>query len=80
MREMDYCKLNGRIKEYGHSLRSFSEVVGISYGHFCEKMKSQYPFTQTEIEKICDHLEIDPDDIGIYFFKKKVEENSTKGA
>lgn len=77
MPEMDYSKLNGRIKEYGHTLRSFAKEVGISYGHFCEKMKSQYPFTQKDIDSICECLEIDPDDIGVYFFKKKVEENST---
>lgn len=77
MPDMDYSKLLGRIKEYGHTQKSVSENIGISEGQLSQKLSGKYLFKQSEIIKICNLLEIDGIDIGEYFFKPKVEKNST---
>lgn len=65
---MDYSKLRGRIKERGHTQKSLAEVIGVSEGQFCQKLTGRYPFTQREIDKICDELGISVNEIGVFFF------------
>lgn len=68
MPKMDYSKLVGRIKEFGYTQKRLAESIGISEGQFCQKLSSRYPFKQTEIQKICELLNIEAEDIGVYFF------------
>lgn len=65
---MDYSKLRGRIKECGYTQKSLAGAIGTSEGQFCQKLTGKYPFTQTEIDKICDALEISVSEIGSFFF------------
>lgn len=71
MPTMDYSKLRGRIKECGHTQKSLAEVVGTSEGQFCQKLAGKYPFTQREIDKICDALGISANEIGLFYFSPK---------
>ena len=68
MPKMDYSKLCGRIKECGYTQKSLAKVIEISESHFCQKLSGKYPFTQKEIDKICDALKISVDEIGAFFF------------
>lgn len=68
MPTMDYSKLCGRIKECGYTQKSLAKVIEISESHFCQKLSGKYPFTQKEIDKICDELKISVDEIGAFFF------------
>ncbi len=65
---MNYAKLLGRIKEFGYTQKSFAERIGANESHFCRKLQSEYPFTQREIQRICNVLNIQPIEIGDYFF------------
>lgn len=70
---MDYSKLLGRIKECGHTQKSVAKAAGISESHFCQKLSGNYPFKQSDIQKLCALLDIPACAIGEYFFTEKVE-------
>ena len=71
MPTMDYSKLLGRIKECGHTQKSVAKEAGISESHFCQKLSGNYPFKQSDIQKLCDLLKIPASEIGDYFFSVK---------
>lgn len=73
MPEMDYGKLSGRIRECGYTQKRLALEIGTSEGQFSQKMQGNYPFKQSEIERICDVLRIESADIGSYFFTPRVE-------
>lgn len=75
MPKMDYSKLLGRIKEYGYTQKSLAESVHISESHFCQKISGNYPFKQTDIQRICEVLHIPCSEIGAYFFVQKIEKS-----
>lgn len=71
--EFDYSKLRGRIIEKFQSLFNFSEVIDITYESLSKKMNNKTAILQSEIIKWCELLEIPVEEIGIYFFKVKVQ-------
>ena len=73
MPKMDYSKLLGRIKELGYTQKSVAYAIKMSEGQFCQKLSGNYPFKQTDIQNLCEFLEIPIHDIGTYFFKPTVE-------
>lgn len=68
MPKMNYRKLLGRIKELGFSQKTLAPLVGISESQLSQKLQSVYAFKQTEIQRMCEHLDIPSDSIGEYFF------------
>ena len=68
MPKMNYSKLLGRIKEKGFSQKSLAEQIGISESHFCQQLAGKYAFKQSEMRNICNALDIDGTEIGVYFF------------
>ena len=78
MPTMDYSKLLGRIKEKGYTQKALARLVGISEGQFSQKISGNYAFKQAEIQKICDLLKIDADEIGVYFFTPRVEKTQSE--
>jgi len=68
MPKMDYRKLLGRIKEFGFTQKTVAPIIGISEGQLSQKLNGNYAFKQTEIQKLCETLDIQPDAIGEYFF------------
>lgn len=68
MQKFDYSKLIARIKEKGLNNQQVANLVGISEGQFCHKLKSEYSFKQGEMVKIIEILNIPPEEINDYFF------------
>ncbi len=71
--KFDYPKLLGRIKEYGFTQESIALEIGMAVSTLSFKLNNKAFFTQKEIRKICDLLEIEIAEIGIYFFTPKVQ-------
>lgn len=68
-----YDKLIGKIVEKYKTRGKFAEAMDISERSLSLKLNGKVPFTQQEILKACELLEIDNSDIGIYFFTAIVQ-------
>ena len=68
MPDMNYAKLLGRIKEYGLTQKELAHRAGISEGQLNQKLKGVYPFKQSDIQRLCEILDISAELIGAYFF------------
>ncbi|MBR4672104.1 MAG: DUF739 family protein [Bacilli bacterium] len=73
--EFDYSKLKGRIKEKLNSQYRLAEELKISEVALWNKLTNKSAFSQTDIVKICEILEIEPNEIHNYFFREVVKEN-----
>ena len=71
----DYSKLLGRIKEKGMTQKSLSEAIGIGINSLNFKLANKAFFKQQEIRRICEILEIEDGEVGLYFFTQKVQKN-----
>jgi len=69
--------LKGKIREEGQSLRKLSPLVGIATNTLCLKINGKYDFTCSEIARMCEALNIEPEDIPKYFFPQMLR-NATK--
>lgn len=78
-RNYDYSKLRGRVVEKLHSIKRYSEILGISDTALLNKLNNKTAFTQDEILKSIgeDALNIPENEISLYFFTQKVGKNST---
>lgn len=68
----DYGKLRGRIKEKCGTQDKFSGQLGIGRVSLSQRLNNQLEFSQDEILKACDILDIERVDIPLYFFTTKV--------
>ncbi|MBD5457712.1 MAG: DUF739 family protein [Lachnospiraceae bacterium] len=68
----DYSKLRGKIKEVCGTQDKFSLQLGIGRVSLSQRLNNQLEFTQDEIFKSCDILNIDKGEIPVYFFTLKV--------
>ena len=73
--KFDYSKLLGRIKEYGFTQESIALKVGMSVSTLSFKLNNKAFFSQKEIRKICDLLQIEIAEIGVYFFTLRVQKS-----
>lgn len=64
----EYNKLRGRIVEKYGTQAKFAQELGISPTAMSEKMTGKTTFSQRDIEKWRQLLDIDSEDIGKYFF------------
>lgn len=71
MPDMNYNALRGRMKECGMTQKECAARIGISEGQLCHKLAGAYDFKQDEIHGLCQLLQINPADIGRYFFCPK---------
>jgi transcriptional regulator with XRE-family HTH domain len=67
--------LLGRIREKGFTQRFIAPEIGISVSTLSFKLNNKANFTQIEMIKICNLLEIEVNAIGVYFFTLKVQKN-----
>ena len=65
-------KLRGRIVEKGYTLSKFAEAINLSRVSLRKKMNGESEFKASELERICDTLEIPPSQIDSYFFTNRV--------
>jgi hypothetical protein len=70
----DYSKLRGKIREVFFRQGEFAKALEISDTALSLKLNNHSEFTQTEINKACVLLGVEPDAIHDYFFRQKVQE------
>lgn len=73
----DYSKLTGRIIEKYGSRRAFAAAYGISENAMSQKLSNKMAITTDDIMawSAPELLDIPSDQIGVYFFKLKVQAN-----
>lgn len=69
----NYAKLKGRIKEKYGTQEAFAKAIGLTPTTFSFKINGKAKFTQDEIVKAVELLEISRDEITEYFFNYKVQ-------
>lgn len=69
--QFDYSKLRGRIREKLGSETKLAEKMGVSAVSLSSKLNNKVGFTNSEMRKVCELLEIDSDDVGSYFLWPK---------
>ena len=75
--EYDYGKLRGRIREILGTEREFARLIGRTATHISLILNGEKQFTQSDILKAVTVLDIDPRDIGVYFFTLRVHKSET---
>lgn len=69
----DYSKLRGRIIEKFGTQGCFAKKLGVSERTLSLKLNNKIFFSQDEITKISELLNISKDKIQVYFFEKEVQ-------
>ena len=69
----DYSKLRGRIKEKFGSEKKFAEALGVSKIAVSNKFNRNKGMSQEVILRWAELLDISLDEIGVYFFTRKVQ-------
>jgi transcriptional regulator with XRE-family HTH domain len=64
----DYSKLRGRIREKCGTQDQYAKELGIGRVSLSQRLNNQLEFSQDEIFKTCEILEIDQSEIPTYFF------------
>lgn len=68
----NYNKLRGRMIEYFGGVKCCASKIGLSSSNFSQKLNSRRCFTQKDIEKLMELLDIPASEVGEYFFCKQV--------
>lgn len=68
----DYSKLRGRIVEKYGSNYEFAAALGLKSSLLSARLNQTTPFKMAEIKRAQELLDIDPAEIGQYFFTLKV--------
>lgn len=71
----DYRELLGRITAKFGTQYNFAEAIGLSERSLSLKLNNRIPWKQPEIMKAVELLEINHDDIPLYFFNVEVQKN-----
>lgn len=74
----DYSKLRGRIKEKCGTEGAFAKKIRRSHNYLTSVFQGKSYFSQKDIGRGAEVLEIAPVEIGEYFFIKKVHKNETR--
>lgn len=69
----DYSLLRQRMKAYRFSVSQLASKAGMDRSSLSLRLNNRREFTQEDILKISNVLEINHDDLGAYFFKDCVE-------
>lgn len=64
----NYNKLRGRIKEIFGTQDNFAEAIGIGKVSLSQRLNNKLEFSQNEILKSCEALQLDYSEIPVYFF------------
>ena len=66
--KFDYSKLRGRITEKCGTQKVFAELLGVTEGTLTSKLLGYTYFTQDEIYKSLEILDIEKNKVTLYFF------------
>ncbi len=69
----DYSKLRGRIKEIFGKQETFAPLIGINRASLSSKLNNKSSFSQNEISKSIELLNIPYEEINLNFFTQKVK-------
>lgn len=69
----DYSKLRGRIREICTTESAFASLLGLSTVSLSAKLNNRVGFSEAEILRSCEILEICRDEIALYFFNRKTK-------
>ena len=69
-----YNKLRGRIIEICGTQTKFAKEIGLTDQSLTAKLAGRIKFSQDEILKWCEVLNIEQNDIGVYFFTTELQE------
>lgn len=69
----DYSKLKGRIVEKYGTIEQFSEAMGLSVNTISKYLNNKVPWKQTNINVAVRVLDIQPEEISLYFFTPTVQ-------
>lgn len=69
----NYNKLRGRIIEKYSTIGKFADALGITFESLSKKLNNKVAFSQKEIKRICELLEIADGEVGVYFFTLEVQ-------
>lgn len=70
----NYSELRGKIKAKFSTQEKFGEAIGISKSTLSLKLSNKNEFSQYEINRTCEVLDIPKNQIAIYFFTENVKE------
>ena len=70
----DYSKLRGRIVEKYGSIEAFSKDLNISKVSISKKLNNKIGISRDEIIEWSTKLEISPDEYGVFYFAKKLND------
>ena len=70
--QFDYAKLKGRITEKCGTQKAFAELLGINEGTLTSKLLGYTYFSQDEIFRTLEILDIEPSKVTLYFFTARV--------
>lgn len=71
MPAMNYSKLLGKIRELGLTQKLVASRIHMTESHFSRKLSGEFAFKQSEIQQLCELLQIPGEQIGAYFFTPK---------
>jgi hypothetical protein len=66
--KFNYSKLRGRITEKCGTQQAFAKLLGIAECTLTSKLNGYTYFTQEEIYRIMEILDINPEEVSLYFF------------
>ena len=64
----DYRKLRGRIREVCGTQDIFAEKIGVGRVTLSQRLNNQSEFSQDEIYRACEVLNLEKEEIPVYFF------------
>lgn len=76
--QWNYAKLRGKIKEIFDTQDAFAEALGIGRVSLSQRLNNLLEFTQDEMFKACELLNISTCDIPDYFFCSSSSEKLNK--
>ena len=68
---VDTNQLRGRIIAKFGSSRSVAEEIGMKEATLSRKLRNEIEFRYDEVITICKYLDIQPEEIGSYFYKRQ---------
>lgn len=72
--KFNYNKLRGKIREVLGTEKKAADILGISDVVFSKKLNNKSSLRASQIIKLCEVLNIDREEIGLYFFNTEVQE------
>ena len=70
--KFDYNKLKGKIKEVFNTQENFAKALGIGTVSLSHKLNNKSEWSQQEINKTVELLNIEDNEVVLYFFTQEV--------